>query len=62
MHKVVKNKKLDYNVFRNDLDMCVTLGKEIDSMLSVIDKDADYNTFSKNVGKVCIKMYLKRLS
>jgi exonuclease III len=55
-YKVVKNKKLDYNVLRNDLDMCVTLGKEIDSMLSVIDKDADYNTFSKNVGEVCIKM------
>ena len=38
---------------RNDSDICVKLGKEIDSMISDLDKDIDYNTFSQHVGEVC---------
>ena len=54
--KVVKNKKLNYNALRIDSDLCVTLGKEIDSVIEVMDKEVDYNTFSQYVGEVCIKM------
>ena len=54
--KVVKNKKLNYSVLRNDLEVCVTLGKEIDSVINGMDKDVDYNTFSQCVGDVCMSM------
>ena len=55
-YKVVKNKKLNYSVLRNDSEVCVALGKEIDSVISVMDKDVDYNTFSQHVGDACILM------
>jgi len=46
----------------NDSDICVKLGNEIDSMISDLDMNIDYNTFSQHVGEVCVRVYQKKLS
>jgi len=41
---------------RNDSGMCAKIGEKIDSMISDLDKDIDYNTFSQLVGEVCVRV------